>query len=76
MTDTFEPMPRSNQTGRDAEAKVLPRYLSPVLCPFVNSPFEDCYCASTSSLVVESTILFCGGDFEKCEVYCRHTGNA
>lgn len=76
MTDTFEPRPYSKEARMDAEQTALPRYSPAVLCPFVSRPFEDCYCASTSSTVVEWTILFCGGDFEKCEVYCRHTGNA
>ncbi|MBI5100679.1 MAG: hypothetical protein HZB33_02400 [Nitrospirae bacterium] len=42
------------------------------VCPFVSGPFENCYCRSTSSMFVESTIKFCGGDFEKCEIYCHN----
>lgn len=75
-TDAFEERLRSDDTRADEEAVALPHYSPPVLCPFVSRPFEECYCASTSSMVVESTILFCGGDFQKCEIYCRHKGNA
>ncbi|MGC2061601.1 MAG: hypothetical protein WA610_01390 [Thermodesulfovibrionales bacterium] len=76
MTDSFEPRLSSNETRAEAEEVVLPHYSPPVLCPFVSRPFKDCYCASTSSMVVESTILFCGGDFQKCEIYCSYKGNA
>lgn len=76
MPNTFEPRSRSNETRLDEEEMALPHYSPPVLCPFVGRPFEECYCASTSSMVVESTILFCGGDFKKCEIYCRHIGSA
>ncbi len=42
------------------------------ICPFVLKPFENCYCASTSSLCTEATIHYCGGNFEKCEIYESH----
>jgi hypothetical protein len=76
MTNTFKPRLSSNGARLDSEELSLPHYSPPVLCPFVSRPFEECYCASTSSMVVESTILFCGGDFQKCEIYGRHTKNA
>ncbi len=43
-----------------------------ILCPFLLKPFEGCYCASTSSLDTESTIFYCGGNFEKCDIYRKH----
>ncbi len=44
-----------------------------MLCPNVHKPFEDCYCASTSSLFAEATIHYCGGRYQDCEIYARHT---
>lgn len=41
-------------------------------CPFVNTPFEDCYVRDPGSLAVESAIRYCGGDFENCAIYVRH----
>ncbi|MBA4373951.1 MAG: hypothetical protein C0402_13965 [Thermodesulfovibrio sp.] len=76
MSERFSPPVRGNEKRMDAEDVILPHYSPPILCPFVSRPFEDCYCASTSSMVVESTILFCGGDFKKCEIYCRYKGTA
>jgi len=76
MTNSFDPRLLRSEVRADSEEMALPHYSPPVLCPFVSKPFEDCYCASTSSMVVESTILFCGGEFQKCEIYCRHLGNA
>jgi hypothetical protein len=76
MTVKFGPRFRGHETRVDAGEIALPRYCPPVLCPYVSRPFEECYCTSTSSMVVESTILFCGGDFQKCEIYCRHKGTA
>ena len=41
-------------------------------CPFVNTPFEDCYVRDLGSLAVESAIRYCGGDFKECAIYVRH----
>jgi hypothetical protein len=76
ITEKFSPLSNGREKRSDAEELTLPHYSPPILCPFVSSPFEDCYCASTSSMVVESTILFCGGDFKKCEIYGRYKGTA
>jgi hypothetical protein len=43
-----------------------------MLCPFLLKPFEGCYCTSTSSLYTEATIYYCGGNFEKCDIYKRY----
>lgn len=43
-----------------------------MLCPFLLKPFEGCYCTSTSSLYTESTIYYCGGNFEQCDIYKKH----
>jgi hypothetical protein len=41
------------------------------LCPFIQKPFDECYCTSTSSLYAEATIYFCGGHFRACEIYAK-----
>ncbi len=42
------------------------------LCPFIQKPFDDCYCTSTSSLYAEATIYFCGGHYRACEIYAKN----
>lgn len=39
------------------------------LCPFVKNPFDDCYCIKLASQDIEKTIIYCGGNFERCEVF-------
>ncbi len=43
-----------------------------LICPFVRKPLNGCYCASTSSLHTEATIYYCGGNFEKCDIYGKN----
>ncbi len=43
------------------------------LCPFIQEPYDDCYCTSTSSLYAEATIYFCGGHYRACEIYVKNT---
>ena len=40
-----------------------------LICPFILKPFENCYCTSTSSLLTEATIHYCGGNYQKCYIY-------
>ena len=42
------------------------------LCPNIHKPFDNCYCASTSSLYAEATIHYCGGSYKDCEIYAKH----
>jgi hypothetical protein len=42
------------------------------LCPFIQKPFEGCYCTSTNSLYTEATIHYCGGHFRQCEIYGKN----
>jgi hypothetical protein len=42
------------------------------LCPFIQKPFDDCYCTSTSSLYAEATIYYCGGHYRACEIYAKN----
>ncbi len=41
------------------------------LCPFIQKPQDDCYCASLNSQKVEAAIYYCSENFEKCEIYRR-----
>jgi hypothetical protein len=43
-----------------------------ILCPNIHKPFDNCYCASTSSLFAEATIYYCGGSYKDCEIYAKH----
>jgi hypothetical protein len=52
---------------------MLQKPLNRILCPFILAPFDECYCASTSSLHTEATIRYCGGNFEDCDVYRKYT---
>jgi hypothetical protein len=49
---------------------------SGMICPFIVRPLEGCYCTSTNSIHAEATIYYCGGHFEKCDIYSRNTGGA
>ena len=43
-----------------------------MLCPNIRNPFDDCYCASTSSTHAEATIHYCGGSYKDCEIYLKN----
>lgn len=45
------------------------------VCPFINKPFEGCYCTSTSSLNTEAIINYCGGNFNQCDIYRKFAGS-
>ena len=38
-------------------------------CPYVNNPFDYCYCSSMNSRDTKNVILFCGGVYEECKFY-------
>lgn len=38
-------------------------------CPFLNNPFEYCFCARLGSQDIPKALKYCGGDFRKCEIY-------
>jgi len=40
-------------------------------CPFINNPFDDCYCSSMNSRDTKNVILYCGGVYEECKYYKR-----
>jgi hypothetical protein len=58
-------MKKRRKSGSDE--KVSPPYKRK--CPFVNEPFDYCYCTSTDSVNVNNVILYCGGNFEDCTIY-------
>jgi hypothetical protein len=39
------------------------------LCPLVKEPTDDCYCMKHDNQSIQRMIYYCGGDFEKCEIY-------
>ena len=43
-------------------------------CPFLETPFEDCYVMTLSSNAIDKAISYCGADFEKCEIYAQRIG--
>jgi hypothetical protein len=44
------------------------------ICPLTIKPADGCYCTSTNSIHAEATVYYCGGNFEKCDIYLRNTG--
>jgi hypothetical protein len=42
------------------------------ICPLTVKPVEGCYCASTSSIHIEATVYYCGGNFGKCAIYHKN----
>jgi hypothetical protein len=61
--------------GIDAvEQEISNKITNRTLCPFIRKPFENCFCVSTNSLFSEATIHYCGGHFEKCEIYEKNAG--
>ncbi len=41
-------------------------------CPFVNKPFDNCYCANLTSNTIESALYFCGKHYKQCEFYIKN----
>jgi hypothetical protein len=65
----------SVKKNNEIEEGMLNRPLKRILCPFINKPFEGCYCTSTSSLTTEATINYCGGNFKQCDIYGKIAGS-
>ena len=38
-------------------------------CPLVKNPLDECYVHNMHSLVIDEAVYYCGGHFEKCEIY-------
>ncbi|RJQ54042.1 MAG: hypothetical protein C4526_05460 [Nitrospiraceae bacterium] len=39
------------------------------ICPFVQEPFNDCYCYNLTSRYISSAIYYCANHYTMCEVY-------
>jgi len=63
------------EKNNEIEESMLSGPAKRILCPFINKPFEGCYCTSTSSLYTEATINFCGGNFKQCDIYGKIAGS-
>ncbi len=44
------------------------------LCPFLQDPFEDCYCIKMSSIDIERTVYLCSDNFKTCKIYKNGNG--
>lgn len=42
------------------------------ICPFVQEPFDECYCYNLTSRFIDSAIYYCGNHFKSCEIYKRN----
>jgi hypothetical protein len=40
-------------------------------CPFVDSPWNECFVVGIDSVSAEKTIYFCGRNFVECDIYRR-----
>ncbi len=41
------------------------------LCPFLSSPFEDCYALDMDSTKIAMVVHYCQNHFEECDIYKR-----
>jgi hypothetical protein len=39
------------------------------LCPFIQNPFDECYCTIMTSQDIERAVYLCSNNFEKCDIY-------
>lgn len=42
-------------------------------CPFVESPWDECFVSGIDSVSAEKAIYYCGRNFDECEIYRRRT---
>lgn len=38
-------------------------------CPFIHTFSPSCYCTEMKSTRIEDAIYYCGGDYQKCNIY-------
>lgn len=38
-------------------------------CPFMQEPFDDCYCSSLNSRLVGQALFYCGEHYTQCATY-------
>lgn len=46
------------------------------LCPFLDEPFDDCYCSKMSSQDIERAVYLCSKNYEICDIYRNGNGSA
>ncbi len=39
------------------------------ICPYIQDPFDDCYCMKLRSQDIEKTVYLCSNNFESCQLY-------
>jgi hypothetical protein len=69
-------MTQTTRTDNVKQEAMMTIDVSGVICPLVVKPLAGCYCTSTNSIHAEATIYYCGGHFDKCDIYVRNTGGA
>lgn len=42
------------------------------VCPYVQMPFEECYCRKLSSIYSFYVIKYCCGFYRECKTYKKH----
>ncbi len=57
------------------ENYILKMPINKKLCPFLDEPFDECYCSRMSSQDIERAVYLCSNNFEICEIYGRSNGN-
>ena len=41
------------------------------ICPFVNNPFDVCYCMEMNGVNIINAIELCNKDYKKCRIYLK-----
>jgi hypothetical protein len=45
------------------------------LCPFLQEPFDDCYCSKMSSQDIERAVYLCSNNYRMCDIYKNGNGH-
>ena len=49
---------------------------TPKFCPFVESPFEECFCFDfQKNSCIKLAVFYCSKNFCQCDIYQKHIGN-
>ncbi len=43
------------------------------VCPLFYTPYRNCYCVDMNSSTLRDALHYCGGEFDRCEIYIRHS---
>lgn len=54
--------------------KMFKLVLNKNVCPFLENPFDDCYCVKLSSQDIERAVYLCSKSYELCDVYKKTNG--